>query len=140
MLVFRTCMVLSPFNPVSYTHLCGEVPDNCFHFLGEKLHIQFPNPTIIATFYKNYFNTFPKLKRITSLCSHCLCFLKWNSFYSTPYSLSQGIIQNTQVSVRVFLPLANFPLNQKLERRKSSKAPSAIYVCVLDWAYYFLIA
>lgn len=122
-----------------YTHLCCEVPDNCFHFLQKKLHIQLPNPTI-ATFSKTHFWRFPKLKWITSLCSQCLCFLKWNSSYCTPYSLLQGIIQNTHVSVRVFLPLANFPFNKKLERRKGSKASSAIYACVLDWPYYFLIA
>lgn len=105
-LVFRTCIVWFP------SHDCSR---QLFSLLGREA--AYP----ASQFYNNCFRIFPKLKWITSLCSHCLCFLKWNSSYCTPYSLLQGIIQNTQIPVRVFLPLANFPFNKKLERRKSSK-------------------
>lgn len=125
---FQNLNCVVSFHPAFCIHFCHVFPD--LSLLSGELKIQLNNPTITAIFYMNFFRIFPTLKWITLFSSHCVFFLKLNSSYCTSHYLLQGIIQNMQISVRVLLPLVNFPLYKKkkknLERRKSNKALSAI--------------
>lgn len=119
------------------THLCCVLLNHLVHFLWENSHIQLLNSKIMTIFYMNCFRIFPKLKWVSSLSSHCLCFPKWNSSSCTQCSLLQGIIQKTQICIRVFLFLVHFPLSWRSEKKKNSKSSSAICLCVRPGLFFF---